>query len=95
MTHIFEAVDATDDERYYTLGLFLTEPEAMAVLEGDEPPYNDDDPESVTVEIRRRPLGFEPNAWHKIAERQWVRNYEDGKPDWSPRPITRIDQPQN
>lgn len=87
MNHIFEVVDATDDERYYTLGLFETEPLAMAVLDGASPPYNDDDPESVKVEVRRRPFGFHPHAWDKIAERTWQRNYADDAPAWTAQPV--------
>jgi len=83
MQHIFEVIDGTDDERYYTLGLFLTETEAMSVLDSEEPPSDEDGSDAVTLEVRRRPLGFHPHAWDKIAERTWVRNYEDGKPEWS------------
>ena len=87
MEHIFEVVDSSDDERYYALGIFLVEDEAMSVLDCDEPPYNDDDPDSVTVEVRRRTLGFHPHEHTVIASRTWVRNYDDDKPDWTPNAI--------
>lgn len=87
MEHIFEVVDSTDDERYYALGIFLTAQDAMSVLDGDEPPSNDDDPEAVTLEVRRRAVGFHPHEHTVIASRTWVRNYDDDKPDWSPNPI--------
>jgi len=89
MTHIFEVIDATDDERYYTLGLFLTEAEALAVLDTEEPPSNEDDPDSVTIEVRCRPLGYHPHAYTTIAERTWVRNYDDTLPDWTPQPLIK------
>ena len=84
---IFEVVDATDDERYYTLGLFLTEQAAMSLLDGDEPPCNEDDTESVTVQVRSRPIGFHPHAYTPVASRTWLRNYEDTKRDWEAQPI--------
>ena len=87
MEHIFEVVDSTDDERYYALGIFISEADAMSVLDGEEPPSNDDDPEAVTIEVRRRTVGFHPHEHTVIASRTWVRNYEDDKPDWSPNPI--------
>ena len=92
--YIYEVVDATNDEQYYTLGIFLTEADAMSVLDADEPPYNDDDPEAATIEVRRRPIGFHPHSWDKIAERTWVRNYDDTMPNWSAQPIRQNDQAQ-
>lgn len=87
MEHIYEVVDATDDERYWALGIFLTESDAMSVLDGNEPPYNDDDPDAATVEVRTRKVGFHPHEHVVIASRTWVRNYEDDKPDWTAQPI--------
>jgi hypothetical protein len=87
MEHIYEVVDSSDDERYYALGIFLAEQDAMSVLDGETPPSNDDDPEAVTVEVRRRTVGFHPHEHTVIASRTWVRNYEDDKPDWSAKPI--------
>ena len=79
---IFEVVDSTDYERYYTLGVFLDESAAMAAISGDSPPYNDDNPESVTLEVRRRKIGLHPHGWTKVAERTWTRNYDDLSPAW-------------
>ena len=87
---VFEVVDASDEEKYYPLGIYLDEAEALAVLDADAPPYNDDDPESVVVEVRRRPTGFHPHAFAVIATRTWVRDYETGDGHgWIPRPIDR------
>ena len=82
MEQIYEVVDSTDEEQYYTLGIFLTKEEALAVLDSEDPPYNDDDPESVTVEVRSRSIGFHPHAYTTIATRTWERLYEDNEPEW-------------
>ena len=87
MKTIFEVVDNSDDERYYTLGIFLTEQEAMSLLDGDEPPHNEDDPDAVTIEVRSRPVGFYPHAFTPVASRTWVREYEADGREWSPQPI--------
>jgi len=83
----FEVVDATDEERYYTLGLFATEADALSVIEGDYPPYSDDNPDSVTVEVRRRPLGFHPHAFDVVASKTWVRYYghDEAHAEWEVR----------
>jgi hypothetical protein len=85
--YIYEVVDGTDDERYYTLGVFLTKEEASAVLDSEGPPNNEDDPDSVTIEVRSRPIGFFPHAYTTIARRTWERMYEDNEPDWKAHPI--------
>jgi len=87
MEHIYEVVDATDDERYYSLGVFLTEAEAVSLLDGDDPPHNDDDPDAVIIQVRTRPIGFHPHAYTEFASRTWIRNYEDDKPDWTAQAI--------
>jgi len=89
MNTIYEVVDTTDDERYYTLGLFRTEEEALSVLDAEEPPSNEDNTDAVIVEVRCRPLGFHPHAWGVVAERTWVRNYDDNLPDWTAQPLIR------
>jgi hypothetical protein len=92
--HVFEVVDASDEERYYTLGMFFDRNEAMSLLDCDEPPYNDDDPESAVIEIRERPVGFHPHKFKTIAARTWVRNYsddDDGK--WTAQPIRHKEAP--
>lgn len=85
--YVFEVVDSSNDEQYWSLGVFLDEQAAMSVLDADEPPYTDDDPECAVVEVRRREVGFKPHNYTTVASRQWVRNYEDDKPDWTAQPI--------
>lgn len=89
-TYIYEVVGATCEGQYFTMGLFLDEDEAVALLTQDEPPYGDDDPAAVSIEVRRRPLGFHPHAWAAVASRTWVRNYDDTKPDWLPKTLKRF-----
>lgn len=84
---IYEVVDASNEEQYWPLGLFLSEPDAMALLNQESPPYSDDDPESVLIEVRSRPVGFHPHEFTVIASRTWVRLYEDTGPDWNALPI--------
>jgi len=84
---IYEVVDASNEENYWPLGLFLSESEAMSLLDGESPPYSDDDPESVLIEVRSRPVGFHPHEYTTVASRVWVRTYDDTKPDWNALPI--------
>lgn len=86
-THAYEVVDATDEETYYTLGLFATADEAMSVLDCSDAPCNEDDEQSVIVEVRARKLGFHPHEFLTIARRVWQRNYDDTKPVWTAHPI--------
>lgn len=79
---LFEVVDSTDDDRYYTLGIFHIEADAMSLLDGAEPPINEDDHESVTIEVRSRPIGFHPHDFTEVASRTWFRNFHDEGPDW-------------
>lgn len=86
IVHVFEAVDATDEEQYFTLGIFLTEESALAILNKPEPEcYYGLDTESITIEIRQRKIGLHPYAWDKIASKTWWRNYDDGE-KWFTKP---------
>lgn len=74
--HVFELVDVTDDERYFTHGIFLTEAEAKEAATCDIPPYPwayQMSPGAVKYEIRKRRVGFHP---HEIGEvvltREWI-----------------------
>src|SRR5574343_663862 len=88
-TTVYEVVDATDDEMYYPLGLFTDPAKALSLLDGAEPPYSEDNPESVTIEVRGRKLGFNPHSFWVVAKRTWERVYDDsdsGTP-WRAHPI--------
>jgi len=80
-------VDATDEERYWPMGVFLNEAEAMAVLDAVEPPNNEGEHEAVTFEVRRRKTGFAPHDYTKIAERTWVHDWTEERPVWIAKPI--------
>ena len=87
--YIFEVVDASDDERYYSLGVFLTKDEAMACLNADEPPC--DGEESVTIEVRQRKIGWHPHDSIQIASRNWTQSYDDESDEkWKAFPIRLI-----
>jgi hypothetical protein len=84
--YVYEVIGETEDEGYYTLGIFLTEPAARSMLDGEEPPSNDDGLEEMTIEVRRRPVGFHPHEYTVIASQRWARNYNDEKADWIRKP---------
>lgn len=79
---IFELVDATDDEHYYTLGIFLDEQAALSWLRHPKPPVNEHDNDAVELEVRARKIGFHPHKWRVVAKRAWVREWDDGAPLW-------------
>src|SRR5690606_27766956 len=55
---IFELVDTTSEENYYTMGLFWTLEEALTLAsKGDEPPRMEIEEELVLLEIRERLIG--------------------------------------
>lgn len=87
---VFEVVDATDEEQYWPLGMFLTESDVLAVLDAKEPPNNDHEHDAVTIEVRSRNIGFAPHDYTKIASRTWVWDYaaeDDFAPTWSAKEI--------
>ena len=93
--HIFEAVDATNDEMYYPIGAWETLEDALAALDGKDPSDLDDFDQSqdgsFTVEIRKRKIGYcdHGHAVHSINWRwkdieaddiEWVREDHTPKP---------------
>lgn len=78
--HVFELVDVTDEERYFTHGIFLTEQEAKEAATCARPPCGTDSSFTggVTYEIRKRRVGFHP---HEIGEvvltREWISAYDE------------------
>ena len=60
---VFEVVDATDDENYFTLGVFLSLDDAMREVESCDDPDDlggdhGDHEEYCVVEIRERKIGW-------------------------------------
>ena len=97
---VYEVVDVTDEERYWPLGVFFNEADAMSVLDSETPPNDDNDHEDcVTIEVRSRKIGYWPHEHTTIASRTWVQQYDDEKPEqnWIAKPIARAalqDQPK-
>lgn len=83
---IFELVDVTDEETYYTMGLFETAEEAIrqaSTSENNTPPCNEIGEDYVTMEVRKRTIG--KLQWSEtgevVATVRWVRKYSDEDED--------------
>lgn len=72
--HIYEAVDATNDEMYYPVGLWESLDDALTALDGKGPEDLDDFDQSqygsFTIEIRRRKIGY-CGAGHAVRSISW------------------------
>lgn len=83
---IYEIVDTTGDETYYTMGLYLSLDDAIEDIAGGPDkfgnPYERD--ESCTLEVRKRQLGWQPMlVGETVAKRSWVMQYpEDADAHW-------------
>lgn len=89
ITHVYEVVDASDEEQYFTLGVFIDEKVAREQLDSAEPPSNDFGNDSVTLIVRKRALGWRPHELGEvIAQRTWTREYPEEATDplWSCNP---------
>ena len=89
METIFEAVDVTDDEMYFTVGLWPTLDEAITEIEKCKEPdecseqYHE---EFGKVEIRERAIGFSDQGT-KRAEIEWKAKYdEEDEQYWERKP---------
>ncbi len=89
ITHVYEVVDHSDEEQYFTLGIYIDELAAREVLDSRHPPSNDNELDSVTIQVRQRALGWHPLALGEvIAQRTWTRTYDESG-EWKcepPRP---------
>ena len=84
---LFEAADASNEESYYTLGIWLTLAEAVAAISSCDDPHklgSDGDIEELCcVEIRERNIG-----WSGLGEVVWKMtwrydyDFEDDKVKW-------------
>jgi len=82
---VFEIVDNTNDEQYWTLGIFPTIGDAMAALDDCSP---DDMPEDhyeyegfCRVEIRERKYGW-GGTGKSILTREWTSEYNEAADDY-------------
>lgn len=78
--YIYELIDSTDDEMYFTIGLFESQEDAVNEgRAGDYPPV-DSPVEVVNLEVRKRVIG--KAAWgytgKVVAEIDWQED-EDGE----------------
>ena len=78
---VFEVVDSTDDENYFTLGVFLSLSDAVREVETcDEPDDlggdHGDHEEYCVVEIRERKIGW-GGIGRKAAEYRWESKYDE------------------
>ena len=76
---IFEAVDCSDDERYYPIGLWLSLEQALADLDVADPSGfgSDGDPEGLfEVAVYQREIGF-CDLGRKVATLEWRQVFDD------------------
>jgi len=84
---VFEAVDATSDDQYWTLGIWPTLEAAKAALEACQEPSDfgcvehDDCDEVCAVEIREREVGWS-GAGKKRATLIWRSKYDEDEDEW-------------
>ena len=82
MNSIFEVVDTTDDDVYYTIGVFLTFEQAKAELDECEDPSDLSSPVEHSeiggceVEIRERELGWNDKFKVRLTKK-WVSEFDD------------------
>lgn len=96
---LFEVVDATDEERYYPLGIFLDLASAVEAAQEHAPPrWEPMVDDHAVVEIRLRTVGLSGGDYSVLWRGHWQRNYESaewnlteqqtGTPE-KPLPLTR------
>lgn len=78
MNKIYEIVDSSDEEMYFTIGLFLSLDEAINEVEKAGADLCDNLDEVAIVRIQERDVGRA--EWSSVGktvyERQWTQNYE-------------------
>jgi hypothetical protein len=86
MGKIYEIVDSTSDEMYFTMGLFSELGAAEDAVMGGEPdtlPRADFDGDFIRIEIRERDLNDLTDSLGKtVRTYEWIREYEDGMARW-------------
>lgn len=84
MKNIFEAVDHTDEEMYFTIGLWPKLEDAIKAIEGCKQPcdFSDQDHEEYCkVEIRARVIGFS-DIGETVATIEWELNYNEAEDEY-------------
>lgn len=84
---VFEAVDATSDEQYWTLGIWPTLEAALAAFAGCQEPGDfgcddhDDYDDVCVVEIRERAIGWS-GVGKKRATLTWTSKYDEAADEY-------------
>lgn len=83
---IYEVVDYTDEEQYFTLGWFPDMPAARLMLDlckepSDIPTLENDRDEYCKVQILRRVLGWSGNGV-LVYEREFTKQYDEEKDEY-------------
>ena len=91
MKSIFEAVDCTDDEMYFTVGLWPSLEDAIKEIERMKEPsefLDQDHDEHCIVEIRERAIGFS-DVGTKRATIEWEKKYNEAEDEyqWERKPV--------
>jgi hypothetical protein len=98
---VFEIVDASSDETYWTCGIFLTLESAVAAInECDEPhdlggDHSDFDDDYAKVEVRERKVGWSGTG-KVVHTQEWERKYDEPTDDysWTKKPNAGIERPK-
>jgi len=80
--NVYEVVDHTTHETYWTLGIFATLLDALTALDkiadpDDLPDARDKDDDFCRVEIRERPLGWNDGPGKLVHVREWEHVLDD------------------
>ena len=77
-THVYEAVDCTNDEMYFPVGIWHSLEDAANACDGDEPPCDEQsgDDDRIVVEIRERAIGFSEHG-KRVASFEWERDWDN------------------
>jgi hypothetical protein len=85
---IFEIIDVSSEESYFTIGVFSSLEEAVAAIEAKDEPWQlcenaMFDGESASMEIRRKELNvLDPlNNGEVVWSRNWVNKYNEDEDD--------------
>jgi hypothetical protein len=80
MKKIYEVIDASDDEMYWPMALYLNKEEAIQKCENllpddwDSPGYIDD---YAKLEIRERPIGWMTSIGDIVFTVEWEKKYNE------------------
>jgi hypothetical protein len=85
-TTVFEAVDSTNEEIYWTLGVWPTRQEALAALEVENPEdvgcqEADEFDEHRTIELRERKIGW-CGAGKLVARVEWEATWDEAAQEY-------------